>query len=95
MRFKKDKSRDFLTPFIVPLWSSLLHDAAHAKSLDGSKRIYLGKNCKVLNMEILGLVQGSSGAQRVRNRFIVRRIPELSTLSSSRVPVVGTSCPTG
>lgn len=95
MRFRKDKSREFLTPFIVTLWGSLLHDAAHAKSLDGSKRIHLGKNCKVSNMEMLGLVQGNSGAQRVGNRFMVRRIPELSMLSSSRVPVVGTSCPTG
>lgn len=94
MRFKKTKAEIFLTLFIVTLWSSLLQDAAHAKGLDGSKTTNLGKTCKVLNTEMLSLVQGNSEAQRVRNRLMVRRVPEHSMLSSSHVPVAGTGCST-
>lgn len=83
-----------LIPFTVTLWSSLLQDAAHAKSLDSSKRIHLGKNFKVLNMEMLGLVHRNSVAQGVRSRFMVSGVSEHSMLSSSHVPVVGTSCST-
>lgn len=64
--------------------------------LDGPKgiQIHSGKNHKVLNTEMLSLVQGGSEAQRVRNRLRVRRVPEHSVLSSSHVPVAGTRCST-